>query len=939
MEILRWSRRFGSKLSAVLVVWMLATPTILWSGAGNPVIFGVVSDNELAPLEGVTVELFVPGTENLVASAATDAGGSYSIKVPAGTYDLHYTPVPNSGFREVSLPDVEVLDDLEQDVVLVPLELAEIDFVLQDRDGMPAANQDFRFTHSETNVSVIQRTDDEGAISLVLRVGTYAVRVTRPNSNAGAAQIPRTYRLDGSLEITGDLNEVLTLPNVFADVTVVDPLDQPVPDATVDNPGCDGSFELFPGLAVTATGVRSAAGTTDAEGRATLTLFPCQTPLRATPPVETSLPQIAPEGFDVFEDSAFTLEIPPPVFFTGVLQDRDANPALDDRVHLTLGLLSTARRTDVDTGDFSLPMQPGAYQVRVQNGSETADEVAELPGLNLRTLGNLDLMTSVEQDITLPNVFLDLTVTDSSSNAVPDAEVAAQCLQRVAFDLLPGLPIDPLRSAITDERTTDALGQAQIRHLICHNVRLTVTPSEATGLPRQIFEGIELLSDASFTAVLDTPSALSGSLRDRFDIPVPEQRYRVFLEPEDILIFDGFMAANSTFSTDLVPDTYNLQVRSSGADPGASMIPDTFVVQTVMTLDLSTNLSLDLQLPGRILDITVVDPNGTPIPETSIRVRSALNTSNNLTTRFEIAPGIEVSGSNTGEETTDANGFARIVLLPHEGTFSLRVTPPNGSGFASELVSGLTLDDDDTLLVVLQFINQVPIAEAGPAQIVEATSPEGASATLDGSGSSDPDGEPLAFEWEEDGTPLSTQPIDEVMLGLGTHLITLTVRDPDDAFDQDDVEIQVVDTTPPDTLITSAAGEGGLQIPDGGVTRSHSVTFEFIGLDSVDIAGYECSFSGEPFTLCAPPLPFVDLPEAGYFFEVRAFDSAGNVDPTPATFSWTVSDNVPVEIPTLSELSLGVLMGFLMLIGLWLLRTSRPNSKIPCHGEALSDEN
>ncbi len=921
MEILCWSRKFGSRCW-ILVVWMLAVPTILWSGAGDPVLFGVVSDNELTPLEGVTVEVFLPGTENLVASATTDAGGNYSIEVPAGTYDLLYTPVPNSGFREVRLPDVEVLADLEQDVVLVPLELAEIDFVLQDRDGVPAANQDIRFTHSETNVAVVQRTDDAGAISLVLRVGTYAVRVTRPSLNAGAAQIPRTYRLDGTLEITDDLNQVLTLPNVFADVTVVDSLDQPVPGASVDNLGCDSSFELSPGLTVTAIGVRSAAGITDAEGRTTLTLFPCQTPFRVTPPAETNLPQIAPEGFDVFEDSAFTLEIPPPVFFTGVLQDRDANPALDDRVQLTLGPLSTARRTDVDTGDFSLPMQPGAYQVRVQNGNETADEVAELPGLNLRTLGNLDLLTHVDQDITLPNVFLDLTVTDSSANAVPDAEVAAQCLQRAAFDLLPGLPIDLLRSAISDGRTTDALGQAQIRHLICHNVRLTVTPPEATGLPRQIFEGIELLSDGSFTAVIDTPSVLSGSLRDRLDTPVPEQRYRVFLEPEDILIFDGSMATDSTFSTDLVPDTYSLQVRSSGADPGASLIPDTFVVQTVMALDLSTNLSLDLQLPGRILDITVVDPNGTPIPDTSIRVRSAQNNSNNLTTRFEIAPGMEVSGSNTGEETTDTNGFARIILLPHEGTFSLRVTPPDDSGFASELVSGLTLDDDDTLLVVLQFINQVPIAEAGPAQVVEATSPKGASATLDGSGSSDPDGDPLTFEWEEDGTPLSTQATEEVMLGLGSHLVTLTVRDPDDAFDQDNVEIQVVDTTPPDTLITSAAGEGGLQIPDGGVTRSHSVIFEFIGLDAVDIAGYECSFSGEPFALCAPPLPFVNLPEAGYFFEVRAFDSAGNVDPTPATFSWTVSDNVPVEIPTLSELSLGVLMGFLMLVGVWRLQAS-----------------
>lgn len=72
----------------------------------------------------------------------TDVGGNDSVEIPVGTYDLLYTPVPNTGLREVNLPDVEVLEDVEPDVVLVPLDLAEVNVVLQDRDGVPAANQE-----------------------------------------------------------------------------------------------------------------------------------------------------------------------------------------------------------------------------------------------------------------------------------------------------------------------------------------------------------------------------------------------------------------------------------------------------------------------------------------------------------------------------------------------------------------------------------------------------------------------------------------------------------------------------------------------------------------------------------------------------------------------------------------------------------------------------
>src|SRR5262249_17411033 len=69
---------------------------------------------------------------------------------------------------------------------------------------------------------------------------------------------------------------------------------------------------------------------------------------------------------------------------------------------------------------------------------------------------------------------------------------------------------------------------------------------------------------------------------------------------------------------------------------------------------------------------------------------------------------------------------------------------------------------------------QAAIGAAGPDQIVEL----GASVTLNGAASSDPDQDPLAFEWRDgSGTLVGTSAAVTLSLPLGTQTFTLTVRD------------------------------------------------------------------------------------------------------------------------------------------------------------------
>lgn len=98
--------------------------------------------------------------------------------------------------------------------------------------------------------------------------------------------------------------------------------------------------------------------------------------------------------------------------------------------------------------------------------------------------------------------------------------------------------------------------------------------------------------------------------------------------------------------------------------------------------------------------------------------------------------------------------------------------------------------------------NRPPQAHAGPDQTVEVASCEGAATTLDGSVSSDPDGDTLSYIWTEDGAVIAVGVNPTVTLPYGSHTITLTVDDGKGGTDTDEVVIKVVDTTEPSLSVT-----------------------------------------------------------------------------------------------------------------------------------------
>jgi hypothetical protein len=97
-----------------------------------------------------------------------------------------------------------------------------------------------------------------------------------------------------------------------------------------------------------------------------------------------------------------------------------------------------------------------------------------------------------------------------------------------------------------------------------------------------------------------------------------------------------------------------------------------------------------------------------------------------------------------------------------------------------------------------------------------------------------------------------------------------------------------VDTTPPDTTIDSRPATP---------TNSSSATFAFSGTDSGSgVANYACKLDGASFTPCTSPQTYTSLSAGSHNFQVRAIDTAGNVDPTPASSTWTVLNDVSSRV-------------------------------------------
>jgi sugar lactone lactonase YvrE len=123
---------------------------------------------------------------------------------------------------------------------------------------------------------------------------------------------------------------------------------------------------------------------------------------------------------------------------------------------------------------------------------------------------------------------------------------------------------------------------------------------------------------------------------------------------------------------------------------------------------------------------------------------------------------------------------------PAQRTATLRIAPPTGDNAALYTLrvnatdgrGGNSMSNAFTITVTDNAGNQPPVAVTNRlAETLVAGENNLATLRLDGTASSDPDGDQLSFSWLDNGTAIASGASVEVQLGLGEHLIALRVSD------------------------------------------------------------------------------------------------------------------------------------------------------------------
>ncbi|RMF40153.1 MAG: LamG domain-containing protein, partial [Anaerolineae bacterium] len=225
------------------------------------------------------------------------------------------------------------------------------------------------------------------------------------------------------------------------------------------------------------------------------------------------------------------------------------------------------------------------------------------------------------------------------------------------------------------------------------------------------------------------------------------------------------------------------------------------------------------------------------------------------------------SDSTMCADLLPSNGFAQGA-----GIFETSGAEPMGAGASSAIAPS------DVFTIT---------GTAGPETILLSAPPNPA-ASSDAAFTFTSDDPAATFECQLDGGGFAACVSPQTYAALLDGLHTFNVRAIDLVGNPDPTPVVytwTVDTIAPDTTLLSTPTDP---------TASTAVTFTFNSDDPA--AMFECQLDGGSFAPCDSPQTYTGLLDGLHTFDVRAMDLAGNVDPTPAVYTWTVDSLVPDTI-------------------------------------------
>jgi len=182
--------------------------------------------------------------------------------------------------------------------------------------------------------------------------------------------------------------------------------------------------------------------------------------------------------------------------------------------------------------------------------------------------------------------------------------------------------------------------------------------------------------------------------------------------------------------------------------------------------------------------------------------------------------------------------------------------------------------------------NKAPIAIAGADQTLSDSDGNGTElVTLDGSGSYDPDGSIVSYEWQTDNTTIATSSITSTVESVGTHIYTLTVTDNEGLQASSSVSVTIVANQAP----TANAGANQSAFVDT------EVSFDASGSsDDGSIVSYDWDF-GDGITGSGANPAHTYVSEGVFTVTLTVTDNTNLTDTDTATITNSVAPAISLS--------------------------------------------
>jgi hypothetical protein len=251
-----------------------------------------------------------------------------------------------------------------------------------------------------------------------------------------------------------------------------------------------------------ATGTTVAGTTAGADGRYSLSVAEGTYDVRFTPPATSGFDAVTVADVTVTGDTVLNVVLVRTghALFSGVLRDRVGAPVPLQLVQLNgvNGGPSFRDKTDAD-GSFAISATPGTYGLSIVTDSSSFESVPNAPRDYFLEGPLIELTGNRTQDLTLPTIYVDVTVLDPAGNPVPNAQVdfADGVDASRAIELFPGGTISRGRASQVWGRT-DSSGTTRLAIFPTAGAlnRLLATPPPDTGLAQTQFSSPQINGDS-----------------------------------------------------------------------------------------------------------------------------------------------------------------------------------------------------------------------------------------------------------------------------------------------------------------------------------------------------------------------------------------------------------------------------------------------------------